>query len=146
MLYWLNPFTLAETSSVIGGNGSCFLYIPMYFSIPVKAQGSIAGCVVGFDHGSASVFAYWVPRAIFFTRHRRPWSNPIIAGLLIDFFPYLFTWIWILMLWNGWFLLTSWLLGNSHCCYGLVAKGHRWIIVMKTLIPALPDYKWRLVE
>ena len=25
---------------------------------------------------SASVFVYWVPRAMFFTRHGRPWSNP----------------------------------------------------------------------
>ena len=35
---------------------------------------------------SASVFVYWVPRAMFFTRHGRPWSNPIIARSLIDFF------------------------------------------------------------
>ena len=27
---------------------------------------------------SASVFVYWVPWAIFFTRHGRPWSNPTI--------------------------------------------------------------------
>ena len=52
--------------------------------------------IIGFDHGlpcrvknmalwpqlrlkprpSASVFVYWVPRAMFFTRHGRPWSNP----------------------------------------------------------------------
>ena len=25
---------------------------------------------------SSSVFVYWVPRAMFFTRHGRPWSNP----------------------------------------------------------------------
>ena len=63
---------------------------------------------VGFDHGlpcrvknmalgpqlrqkprpSASVFVYWVPRAMFFTRHGRPWSNPIIARSLIDFFSF----------------------------------------------------------
>ena len=29
---------------------------------------------------------YWGPRAMFFTRHGRPWSNPIIARSLIDFF------------------------------------------------------------
>ena len=54
--------------------------------------------IIGFDHGlpccvknmalgpqlrqkprpSASVFVYWVPRAMFFTRHGRPWSNPTI--------------------------------------------------------------------
>ena len=36
----------------------------------------------------AEVFVrrYWGPRAMFFTRHRRPWSNPIITHLLIDFF------------------------------------------------------------
>ena len=52
--------------------------------------------IIGFDHGlpcpvknmalgpqlrqkprpSASVFVYWVPRAMFFTRHGRPRSNP----------------------------------------------------------------------
>ena len=52
--------------------------------------------IIGFDHGlpcrvknmdlgpqlrqkprpSASVFVYWVPRAMFFTQHGRPWSNP----------------------------------------------------------------------
>ena len=52
--------------------------------------------IIGFDHGLpcrvknmalgpqlrqkpwplASVFVYWVPRAMFFTRHGRPWSNP----------------------------------------------------------------------
>ena len=52
--------------------------------------------IIGFDHGllcrmknmalgpqlrqkprpSASVFVYWVPRAMFFTWHGRPWSNP----------------------------------------------------------------------
>ena len=52
--------------------------------------------IIGFDHGlpcrvknmalgpqlrqkprpPASVFVYWVPRAMFFTRHGRPWSNP----------------------------------------------------------------------
>ena len=58
---------------------------------------SISECaIIGFDHGlpcrvknmalgpqlrqkprpSASVFVYWVPRAMFFTRHGRPWSNP----------------------------------------------------------------------
>ena len=54
--------------------------------------------VVGFDHGipccvknmargtQLRQFVYWVPRAMFFTRHGRPWSNPIIARLLIDFF------------------------------------------------------------
>ena len=39
----------------------------------------------------------------------------------------------------GNFWLTSWLLGKSHCCYGLVAKGHKWILVLKTWIPALLD-------
>ena len=30
-------------------------------------------------HGPrASVFVYWVPRAMFFTRHGRPWSNPTL--------------------------------------------------------------------
>ena len=33
----------------------------------------------------------------------------------------------------------QWLLGNSYCYYGLVAKRHRWIIVLKTCIPALLD-------
>ena len=52
--------------------------------------------IIGFDHGlpcrvknmalgpqlrqkprpSASVFVYWVPRAMFLSRHGRPWSNP----------------------------------------------------------------------
>ena len=52
--------------------------------------------IIGFDHGlpcrvknmalgpqlrqnprpSATVFVYWVPRAMFFTRHGTPWSNP----------------------------------------------------------------------
>ena len=35
--------------------------------------------------------------------------------------------------------LTSRLLRKSRCCYALVAKGHKWIIVMKTWIPALLD-------
>ena len=54
--------------------------------------------IIGFDHGlpcrvknmalgpqlrqkprpSASVFVYWVPRAMFFTWHERPWSNPTV--------------------------------------------------------------------
>ena len=54
------------------------------------------GAIIGFHHGlpcrvknmalgpklrqkprpSASVFVYWVPRAMFFTRHGRPWSKP----------------------------------------------------------------------
>ena len=29
---------------------------------------------------------YWGQRAMFFTRHERPWSNPIIARSLIEFF------------------------------------------------------------
>ena len=57
--------------------------------------------IIGFDHGlpcrvknmalgpqlrqkprpSASVFVYWVPRAMFFTRHGRPWSNPTPRGI-----------------------------------------------------------------
>ena len=57
--------------------------------------------IIGFDHGlpcrvknmalgtqlrqkprpSASVFVYWVPRAMFFTRHGRPWSNPTVWHL-----------------------------------------------------------------
>ena len=59
--------------------------------------------IIGFDHGlpcrlknmalgpqlrqkprpSASVFVYWVPRAMFFTRHGRPWSNPTTHLLLV---------------------------------------------------------------
>ena len=35
--------------------------------------------------------------------------------------------------------LSSWLLGKLHWCYGLIAKEHKWIIVMKTWIPALHD-------
>ena len=35
------------------------------------------------------------------------------------------------------FWFTSWLLGKTYCCYGLVAKEHKWIIVMKTWIPGL---------
>ena len=40
----------------------------------------------------------WGPRAMFFTRHGRPWSNPILARSLIDFFFILFTETWILEL------------------------------------------------
>ena len=31
-------------------------------------------------------FRYWGPRAMFFTRYGRPWSNPIITRSLINFF------------------------------------------------------------
>ena len=58
--------------------------------------------IVGFDHGlpcrvensprdsvdknwGRGFCRYWGPRAMFFTRHGRPWSNPIIARSLIDF-------------------------------------------------------------
>ena len=57
--------------------------------------------IIGFDHGlpcrvknmalgpqlqqkprpSAPVFVYWVPRAMFFTQHGRPWSNPAISPM-----------------------------------------------------------------
>ena len=60
---------------------------------------------IGFDHGlpcrvknmalrpqlrqkprpSASVFVYWVPRAMFFTRHGRPWSNPTTQDSVVVF-------------------------------------------------------------
>ena len=74
--------------------------------------------VVGFDHGlpcrvknmargtqqtkteaeGRGFCRNWGPRAMFFTRHGRPWSNPIIARSLIDFFFILFTETWILVL------------------------------------------------
>ena len=33
---------------------------------------------------SASVFVYWVHRAMFFTRHGRPWSNPTLYHNVLD--------------------------------------------------------------
>ena len=83
---------------------------------------------------------YWGLRAMCFTRHERPWSKPIIARWLTDSFLVLFAGMWILMLQMGNFWLTSRLLKKLHCCYGLVAKGHRWIIFMRTWTLALLDY------
>ena len=66
--------------------------------------------IIGFDHGlpcrvknmalgpqlrqkprpSASVFVYWVPRAMIFTWHGRPWSNPITMVCAV----YIFIFLW----------------------------------------------------
>ena len=51
--------------------------------------------IIGFDHGlQAEVFVYWVPRAMFFTRHGRPWSTPTTKhGFGID--PIINSTVWL---------------------------------------------------
>ena len=80
----------------------CFnLFYIKYMS---DKSNTVPVCItVGFDHGlpcrvknmargtqaeGRGFCRYWGPRAMFSTRHGRPWSNSIIARSLIDFFPY----------------------------------------------------------
>ena len=47
--------------------------------LPCRVKNMALGLQLRQKHRpSVSVFVYWVPRAIFFTRHGRPWSNPTI--------------------------------------------------------------------
>ena len=68
------------------GNWYHGLYCRIWSWSPVPCEKHGPRDSVDKNRGPASVFVYWVPRAMFFTRHGRPWSNPIIARSLIDFF------------------------------------------------------------
>ena len=68
---------------------------------------------------------------------RETMINPIIACSLIDFSMFNSHEYEFKCFKMGTFWLTSWMLGKSHRCYGLVAKGHKRIIVMETCILTL---------
>ena len=73
-------------SMIVATNLVC--YVGFHHGLPCHVKNMARGTQKTKNDAEGWGFCHYRdPRPMFFTRHGRPWSNPIIAHSLIDFFP-----------------------------------------------------------
>ena len=106
----INSYSCEKTWKKINQQ-ACYNRIWSWSPMPCEKHGPWAS-VTTKPRPSASVFVYWVPRATFFTRHGRPWSNPTTYYFAIVFKTFI-TLRW--QKWRNWRNIGHGLAENTTC-------------------------------